>query len=1033
MVQIILVGIMLPLIGVLLHERHISPTLAVDTKRTQMYSIFFTMLMAAGVLARLVGTALYNGHPADMACFSSWADTVYTKGFGGFYGSGGLTDYPPGYLYILWIFGAVKNIFAPGWQFFYALLKIPAIACDTICAVLLWKTAKKHMPQSAALSLAAVWIFNPAVFINSAVWGQVDSVFTLLVFLCLLMLAENKLCGSFFIFAAAVMVKPQSLFYTPVLIFAIIERAVYPEFNKKLLVKYIAAGFCAVGALFLLALPFGVGNVAKQYAATLASYPYCSVNAFNIWCALGMNWVKLTPLTAFIGNVVIIGVVAASAAVFFRCRGKEKYFLTPAFICCTMFILSTKMHERYCYPAMLFLLAAFAVRPKPCGFYAYSALTAAQFINTAFVLFYYDNNTYYQSTQPAWMQGLSFISLAAFAAFILTVKKYCTEKDPLPQVKKKTAKSELRTKKPVSKSCIRRSGEHFKITKTDVGIILIVSLLYSAIALYNLGDTAAPQNGVALDNSAVSFTVDNDTAAIDKLMLYVGPYHINSDNKLTVTCADADGETVFSKSFEKGSVFHWESYALGGVSFKTVTLSASGRMELFEAGVIGTDGRIYTCAGADGLFDEQRLVPERTTHKNGTYFDEIYHARTAYEFIHKLHVYEWTHPPLGKWFISLGIRAFGMTPFGWRIAGTLFGILMLPALYIFAKKLFGKTSLAAFCMTIFALDFMHFAQTRIATIDVYITFFIILMYMFMMIYCRMSFFDTNFKRTLVPLGLCGICFGLGTASKWTGMYAGAGLAVIFFISLYLRYREYEYACRYPKGESDGISHAHIIEVFPKYLKNTLLFCVVFFVIIPILIYLASYLPYMSSNGTGLAGVIKNQSEMFNYHKNIEAEHDFASRWYEWAVMRRPIWYYSGAVSDTVKEGISSFGNPIVWWMGIPALLYTLYCAAVKRDKTAAFLGIGYLAQLIPWVGVTRITFIYHYFPCVPFLTLMLTYSAANLIREDKKRIIAMAVFVAAAAVLFAMFYPVLSGYPVSVSYVKSFLKWFDSWYFVSGA
>ena len=56
---------------------------------------------------------------------------------------------------------------------------------------------------------------------------------------------------------------------------------------------------------------------------------------------------------------------------------------------------------------------------------------------------------------------------------------------------------------------------------------------------------------------------------------------------------------------------------------------------------------------------------------------------------------------------------------------------------------------------------MHFTQTRIATIDVYITFFVIAMYYFMYSYCTMSFYDTPLYKTFVPLGLCGICMGFG--------------------------------------------------------------------------------------------------------------------------------------------------------------------------------------------------------------------------------------------------------------------------------
>jgi dolichyl-phosphate-mannose-protein mannosyltransferase len=153
-----------------------------------------------------------------------------------------------------------------------------------------------------------------------------------------------------------------------------------------------------------------------------------------------------------------------------------------------------------------------------------------------------------------------------------------------------------------------------------------------------------------------------------------------------------------------------------------------------EADTMVDTGRLSYDSGFSALFDEQSLVPAKMDYMNSSYFDEVYHARTALENIQGIYPYEVSHPPLGKIIISLGIRMFGVTPFGWRFMGTLFGVLMLPAMYVFLKKLFGGTAVPACGTTIFAFDFMHFVQTRIATIDTYAVFFIILMYMFMYLY-----------------------------------------------------------------------------------------------------------------------------------------------------------------------------------------------------------------------------------------------------------------------------------------------------------
>ena len=50
------------------------------------------------------------------------------------------------------------------------------------------------------------------------------------------------------------------------------------------------------------------------------------------------------------------------------------------------------------------------------------------------------------------------------------------------------------------------------------------------------------------------------------------------------------------------------------------------------------------------------------------YFDEVYHARTATEFLQDwrygiVHsIYEYTHPHMAKYAMALGIEAFGNNP-----------------------------------------------------------------------------------------------------------------------------------------------------------------------------------------------------------------------------------------------------------------------------------------------------------------------------------------------------------------------------------
>lgn len=591
-----------------------------------------------------------------------------------------------------------------------------------------------------------------------------------------------------------------------------------------------------------------------------------------------------------------------------------------------------------------------------------------------------------------------------------------------------------KTKKKTFK--FQRTKKDIKFTKTDWIILLIIMLIYSAIALYNLGYHYAPQTAWKASESQNIILDIGETTQIQDVNFFVGEYAYYN-LAVSARSSFSDSWTAYRNS-EIATVFSWNSAEINESKRYIMFSLSSSKATLKEVVITDTDGNIITPVNADEypeLFDEQEMFPAVTSYRDSTYFDEIYHARTAYEFIHGLTTYENTHPPLGKIFISIGILIFGMNPFGWRIVGTIFGILMIPVIYAFAKKMFEKTWLTTVTCLLFTFDFMHFTQTRIATIDVYVTFFIMLMYYFMYKYISMSFYDTSLKKTLIPLGISGIAMGFGCACKWTGCYAGAGLAIIFFYHLYRRYKEYRFAKTSPDGETNGIKHSHVLDVFKKNTIITLLFCVVFFVIIPGIIYTLSYIPFISYSGdlSLIERMLENQQNMFSYHSGLKATHAYSSSWYQWPILSRPVLFYAVPVSATISEGISSFGNPAVWWMGIIATSYTLYRLIAYSDKKAGFLLISYAAQYLPWILVTRYTFMYHYFPSTPFVALIIGFSMSylcempNTNRKKKKVQKACIIYCAFAIGLFVLFYPVLSGMPVSKTFVDTFLKWFDSW------
>ena len=428
---------------------------------------------------------------------------------------------------------------------------------------------------------------------------------------------------------------------------------------------------------------------------------------------------------------------------------------------------------------------------------------------------------------------------------------------------------------------------------------------------------------------------------------------------------------------------------------------------------------------ARNLFDEPEEARYEYTWYDGTYFDEVYHPRTAYEYLNGLWPYENTHPPLGKLIISLGMMLFGVTPFGWRFCGTLCGVLMVPAIYVFAKKLLKETKWAFIASVIFTFDFMHLTQTRLATIDSFTTFFVILMYSFMYEYITQNTYQVGVKKTLRPLFFSGLCFGIGIAVKWQGAYAGVGLAVMFFGSLYKRWKEYR-AAKTNSLVGDG---EHVLKTFVLNTAKTILAAMIFFVVIPLIIYVLSYLPIVLSDAADISYIWENQMSMLSYHSGLTETHPYGSGFWSWPLDLRPLYAYNpnrDFVVEGISQGISSFGNPLVWWLTIPAVAGLIFLCVKKGNIEIYTVLTGFGAMYLPWALISRQAFIYHFFPCVPFVAIAIAYCLREVVKKAPKLRRLASVYVLSVVLLYFIFYPALVGLPIPDWYAAG-LTWLPTW------
>ena len=170
------------------------------------YAIVF--LFIAAFLTRIAAAAVSKGFDSDTACFAAWANRVYELGPGGFYSPDVFTDYPPGYMYVLYLIGALYTKFNMTYLggAHLILLRMPSILCDLLCGSLIYTEAKKRLSGNQTLFLCAVYLFNPAVILNSSVWGQVDSVFTLTLLTMCLSLMHGKLFPAYLSFGIGLLI-----------------------------------------------------------------------------------------------------------------------------------------------------------------------------------------------------------------------------------------------------------------------------------------------------------------------------------------------------------------------------------------------------------------------------------------------------------------------------------------------------------------------------------------------------------------------------------------------------------------------------------------------------------------------------------------------------------------------------------------------------------------------------------------------------------------------------------------------------------
>jgi len=369
-------------------------------------------------------------------------------------------------------------------------------------------------------------------------------------------------------------------------------------------------------------------------------------------------------------------------------------------------------------------------------------------------------------------------------------------------------------------------------------------------------------------------------------------------------------------------------------------------------------------------------------------FDEVHFGKfvSAY-FTHKY--YFDIHPPLGKLVIAgfakiAGFKAdFDFSHIGENFdSGSLFGLRFLPALfgsifvvliYFLILSLGGSKKAAFFGSFLVLFDNAFLVESKFILLDIFLMFFGFLsLYLFIIAKEK----ENNSKKQIILYLISAISVALGFSVKWTA-FSFLGLIFILIFLDYLRNFKFKpflakgliftivplfvylsvFAIHFKLLDQSGPGDAFMSPAFQKTLKGN----------------------SIGANVKPLSFIAKFAElnlQMYTSSANLKASHPDGSTWYEWPLGKKPIWYWTQS-KDNLKANIYLIGNPVIWWfviVSIPVIILNLSDKRLSR-KTIFWIYIlllGFFANILPFVFMKRVVFLYHYLISLVFGILILT-------------------------------------------------------------
>jgi len=381
------------------------------------------------------------------------------------------------------------------------------------------------------------------------------------------------------------------------------------------------------------------------------------------------------------------------------------------------------------------------------------------------------------------------------------------------------------------------------------------------------------------------------------------------------------------------------------------------------------------------------------------YYDEEHYVKFVRHLIydHQYDVYSNNHPPLFHLLTAVSIKLLGDVSYAWRVVSFGAGLGVLLMTYMLAKKISNDSFMACFAVFFSVFDFISLTQARIAMMSSLVLFFMLLS-----LWSFLRAFSEEDNVKVKELRNAGVFFGLAISTKLISLNLLAFFILIFFVEMKKK-------------------RVHR-PLFFKFLN--------YFVLVPIVIFIGSqlFIPFLKNGNLAQIWDIF----MFNikYHSGMRQAHPYASMWWSWPLMLRPIWFYFESQGHglfiTSVRGIICIGNPVIFWM-IPVAVGNLLWDYFKtKSRIAGYILFGFLLQWMIYSFSKRLHMFHYFYYSMPFVSMAFALLASKIWRINKIGKGVIVAYCLLVIVMFVYWYPLLVGVPINYDYFAQHM-WFKSW------